>query len=249
MKIFTIPNGITCLNLLCGCAATCCAFRAAYAGDVASTVATSVDFACFFIIAGAVFDFFDGMTARLLHSSSPIGKELDSLADIVTFGIAPAALCFFLMGSNGFAGISHPAATRLLPLTAFLMAAFSALRLAKFNIDERQTTSFIGMPTPANALFWIGLAYADRIPAIAGYINGWALLIIMAACSVLLVCEIPMFSFKVKFDHLGWRANALPYGFAVACLILFALFGRAGFALAILLYVLLSICVYRKTAA
>ena len=136
-----IPNTLTSCNLISGCIATGFAFQ----GDVRM--------ALMFIILGAAFDFFDGMSARLLHVSSPIGKELDSLADDVTFGVAPATIIFAHLKV-----MDYPSALECcrpwLPYFAFVVAAFSALRLAKFNLDERQTTSFIGLPTPANALFW-----------------------------------------------------------------------------------------------
>ena len=130
-----IPNTITCLNLISGCIATYWAFQGDY------------QLALLFIVIGAVFDFFDGMSARLLHVSSDIGKELDSLADDITFGFAPSAIVFSFLSSFH---IHLP----LVPFLAFVIAAFSALRLAKFNLDERQTLGFIGLPTPANALFW-----------------------------------------------------------------------------------------------
>ena len=136
-----IPNTITCCNLISGCIATSFAFGG------------SPKLALLWIIIGAMFDFFDGMSARLLHVSSPIGKELDSLADDVTFGVAPATIVFsqlYVMEYPSFLESLRP----VLPYAAFIIAAFSALRLAKFNLDERQSTSFIGVPTPANALFW-----------------------------------------------------------------------------------------------
>ena len=134
-----IPNTITCCNLISGCIATSFAFGG------------SPKLALLWIIIGAMFDFFDGMSARLLHVSSPIGKELDSLADDVTFGVAPATIVFsqlYVMEYPSFLESLRP----VLPYAAFIIAAFSALRLAKFNLDERQSTSFIGVPTPANAL-------------------------------------------------------------------------------------------------
>ena len=133
-----IPNTITCLNLISGCIATYWAFMGDY------------EMALLFIVIGAVFDFFDGMVARLLHVSSPIGKELDSLADDITFGFAPSAIVYEYLRPE----------TELLPFIVFIMAAFSALRLAKFNLDERQALGFIGLPTPANALFWGSLIVA-----------------------------------------------------------------------------------------
>ncbi len=137
--IRNIPNTITSCNLFCGCIACYMAFHSKY------------EWALLFIVLGAVFDFFDGMTARLLHVSSPIGKELDSLADDITFGLAPAAIAFSLFKEVHYPDFLLPL-SGLMPYTAFLIAVFSALRLAKFNLDERQTSSFIGMPTPANAL-------------------------------------------------------------------------------------------------
>ena len=139
-----IPNGLTSCNLISGCIAT--VFALAY----------NYQLALGFIVLGAVFDFFDGMSARLLHVSSPIGKELDSLADDVTFGVAPSAMIFSVLYTHEYPYWLIPL-SGVLPYLAFVMAAFSAIRLAKFNLDERQTTSFIGLPTPANALFWASL--------------------------------------------------------------------------------------------
>ena len=133
--LINIPNIITCCNLMSGCTAIVLALNG------------NPTMALLWIVLGALFDFFDGMSARLLGVSSPVGKELDSLADVVTFGIAPSSIIFSFLS-----GIHHHFVW--LPFIAFIMAAFSALRLAKFNLDERQTTSFIGLPTPANALFW-----------------------------------------------------------------------------------------------
>ncbi len=241
MKLLNIPNGITCLNLLSGCMAIYCTYKAILCGNPQLTSSLhAIDWACIFIILGAVFDFFDGMTARLLKVSSPIGKELDSLADVVTFGIAPSMLCYYLMKNSGFSGMEASAA-HWLSFSAFIMAAFSALRLAKFNVDERQTTSFIGLPTPANALFWIGMVYLGQHSFMQWAMNGWILLALMAASSWILISEIPMFSLKIKFDHLAWRDNTLRYSFVLACVVIFALFQLSGAAVAMLLYVLLSI--------
>jgi len=134
-----IPNSITCLNLFSGCVAVFLAFKGNYEGAIIA------------ILLAAVFDFFDGFAARLLKAYSPMGKELDSLADMVSFGVAPGAIVFSLLSETNVC--------EWLPFLAFLIPVFSGLRLAKFNIDERQTTSFIGLPTPANAIFWAGLAF------------------------------------------------------------------------------------------
>ena len=214
-----IPNTITCCNLISGCIATYFAFLSDF------------EMALLFIIIGAVFDFFDGMSARLLGVSSPIGKELDSLADDITFGFAPSAIVFSYLK------------TQELPLpyleyTVFLMAAFSALRLAKFNLDERQATGFIGLPTPANALFWgsaiVGLQqhciYYDWLnPSILGCVY----------CSCyLLIAEIPMFA--LKFKHWGFKGNEIKYIFVFSCIPLLLFLGVSGFAAIIAWYVLLS---------
>ena len=147
-----IPNTITCCNLISGCIATYFAFQ------------NEFQLALLFIVIGAVFDFFDGMVARLLHVSSPIGKELDSLADDITFGFAPSAIVFSYLCTFH---IHLP----YVPFIAFVMAAFSALRLAKFNLDERQALGFIGLPTPANALFWGALV--SEIPMFALKFKHW----------------------------------------------------------------------------
>ena len=223
-----IPNTITCLNLISGCIATYWAFQGNY------------EQALLFIIIGAVFDFFDGMVARLLHVSSPIGKELDSLADDITFGFAPSAIVFgFLKGMEAEADSSLFALHSSLPFLAFIMAAFSALRLAKFNLDERQALGFIGLPTPANALFWgslvVGLGdsiaslpYAEFIILVGVFISSW-----------LLVSEIPMFA--LKFKTWGWKGNEIKYIFLITCIPLLLLLEVSGLAAIIAWYVILSV--------
>lgn len=220
-----IPNTITCCNLISGCIATYWAFL----GDF--------DLALLFIVIGAVFDFFDGMSARLLGVSSPIGKELDSLADCITFGFAPSAIIFSYLCSFH---IHIP----LLPFLAFVMAAFSALRLAKFNLDERQALGFIGLPTPANALFWGSLiagagAYLNNVPYIC-----YILLAGMFLSCYLLVSEIPMFA--LKFKHWGWKGNEIKYLFILSCIPLLLLLGITGFAAIIAWYIILSAATTKK---
>ncbi len=217
-----LPNAITCCNLICGCIATGFALQPDYGTALA------------FIIAGAVFDFFDGFTARLLKVSSPVGKELDSLADDITFGFAPAAVVFSLLGETT-AGAFGP----YLAYAAFLIAAFSALRLAKFNLDPRQSTTFIGLPTPANALFWAALATGmhDQMAQLP-YAPALLLAGIALSCW-LLVCEIPMFA--LKFKNYGWRGNEIRYGFILVSGALLGLLGWTGFSLIIVLYVIVSV--------
>ena len=214
-----IPNTITCLNLISGCIATYFAFQ------------SDCELALLFIVIGAVFDFFDGMSARLLHVSSPIGKELDSLADDITFGFAPSAIVFsFLSGLH-----IH---ILLLPFLAFVMAAFSALSLAKFNLDERQAMGFIGLPTPANALFWGALivGLGEQLAAMP-YVE-WIVLAMVFVSSYLLVSEIPMFA--LKFKTWGWKGNEIKYIFLLTCIPLLLCFQVSGIAIIIAWYVILS---------
>ncbi len=226
MKLLNIPNIITCLNLISGCIATFWAFQGDYR------------MALLFIIIGAVFDFFDGMVARLLHVSSPIGKELDSLADDITFGFAPSAIIFsYLNESCAAANSTLCTLHSILPFVAFILAAFSALRLAKFNLDERQALGFIGLPTPANALFWGAL-----IGGLQGYdihFEGieWCIIAGIFISSYLLISEIPMFA--LKFKTWGWKGNEIKYIFLLTCIPMLFL-GIFGLAAIIAWYVILS---------
>lgn len=212
-----IPNAITCCNLISGCVATVYALYLRF------------DIALYAIIVGAVFDFFDGMTARLLHVSSPIGKELDSLADVVTFGVAPSAMLF------GYLTIADHS---YLSFAAFLMAAFSALRLAKFNLDERQAMGFIGLPTPANALFWGSLVVTLAYHSIFISTMVPILLVTMLLSCYLLVSEIPMFA--LKFKTWGWKGNEVRWTFIGSCVPLLVFLGITGIAVIIAWYVILS---------
>jgi len=215
-----IPNTITCLNLISGCIATYFAFQSDYT------------IALLFIIIGAVFDFFDGLTARLLHVSSPIGKELDSLADCITFGFAPSAVLFDFLSSFHIHNI-------FIPFLAFIMVAFSALRLAKFNLDERQALGFIGLPTPANALFWSALIAGSGDDMAAVPLFYWLLLLGMFISCYLLVSEIPMFA--LKFKTWGWKGNDIKYIFLVTCIPILLLLAISGISVIIAWYVILSV--------
>jgi CDP-diacylglycerol---serine O-phosphatidyltransferase len=211
-----IPNFITCLNLFSGCVAVLLAFKANYQGAFIA------------ILVAAVFDFFDGFAARLLKAYSPMGKELDSLADMVSFGLAPGIIVYSLL--------TEANVCEWLPYLAFLIPVFSGLRLAKFNIDDRQTSSFIGMPTPANAIFWSGLAFSYSTLLVQNY---WALIILTVAFSYLLVAEIPMFALKVK--NLAWKDNQIQYIFLIVTVALLAVFQLNAFAPIIGWYILLSV--------
>jgi CDP-diacylglycerol--serine O-phosphatidyltransferase len=223
-----IPNTITCCNLISGCIATYWALCGVY------------DIALLFIIIGAVFDFFDGMTARLLHVSSPIGKELDSLADDITFGFAPSAIIFDFLKAQATMLPWH-----YLAYIAFVMAAFSALRLAKFNLDERQSMGFIGLPTPANALFWGALIVGsgDLLASSALYVYGVIALMLLSC--YLLVAEIPMFA--LKFKTWGWKGNEVKYIFILSCIPLLLLLDVSGLSAIIAWYIVLSIITNKTT--
>ncbi|MDR0430822.1 MAG: CDP-diacylglycerol--serine O-phosphatidyltransferase [Tannerellaceae bacterium] len=222
-----IPNVITCLSLVSGCIASVMALE------------SNLLWALIWVIIASVFDFLDGFAARILKAYSPMGKELDSLSDLVSFGVAPGMIVFHLLcEASPFLPLGM--LNIYIPYLAFVIPAFSGLRLAKFNIDERQTTSFIGLPVPAHALFWSSLGYSLQ-PAIHLNETAFVAAVIISATltSFLLVSEIPMFSLKIK--SLAWKGNELRY-LLVACTILFViLFGFLGIAGAIFLYVLLSI--------
>ena len=220
-----IPNTITCCNLVSGCVAIAYAFSG------------NIELSFTWIIIGAVFDFFDGMSARLLNVSSPIGKELDSLADVVTFGVAPSTILFSELSVMSYPAILEPLRP-ILPFTAYIMAAFSALRLAKFNLDERQALGFIGLPTPANALFWGSLIigagkWLEATPFMVFFLLGGILI-----SSWLMVSEIPMFA--LKFKEWSWKGNQVKYIFLLTCIPLLAIFGLTGLAIIIAWYVIIS---------
>lgn len=192
-----IPNMLTCCNLLSGAFAVIIAVNGGYSVSL------------LLILLAAAFDFLDGFAARLLHVSSPIGKELDSLADCISFGLAPAVMLFsFTLPFLGFGA-----------LLALIMAAFSALRLAKFNLDDRQTTSFIGLATPANAIFWASLiaAYTEANLPITLGVTIVFIILSFGSC-YLLVSEIPFFS--LKFHDYKFYNNFERYVFLIADLII-----------------------------
>lgn len=211
-----IPNFITTLNLFSGSIAVYYAFNGNFR------------IAFFAILIAALFDFLDGFAARLLKAYSPMGKELDSLADVISFGMAPGAIAFsLLMQSNLPSWVAF---------TGFIIPVFSALRLAKFNIDERQSESFIGMPTPANAIFWIGISFSFSETLIS---SPWITLVAVVVLSLLLVSEIPMLA--LKFKGTGWKKNSTRYIFLTGCLLLIVIFQLNAFWMIILWYILASV--------
>mgnify|MGYP002515709708 CR=1 FL=1 len=223
-----IPNTITSLNLLSGCIASVFAFAdEAYFGSL-----QGYQIAFIFIGLATIFDFCDGLSARLLHAYSAIGKELDSLSDLVSFGVAPAMLVFNLLEGQNAGYWSF---------CAFLLAVFGALRLAKFNIDDRQTTSFIGLPIPANAIFWIGIVAWNHSYF---YIGTPAMILLIVAFSWLMVSRLNMFSLKVK--TLAFSSNVRRYVLILGTISFVAVQGVAGFAWAIIFYILLSATMRRN---
>lgn len=227
-----IPNAVTCCNLFAGCIAAVMAFQRNYEGALG------------FIFIGAAFDFFDGMLARMLRVSDPMGKQLDSLADDITFGFAPAAMVFSL-----FQEVHYPdfmsSWTGFFPYTAFLIAVCSALRLGKFNIDPRQSDTFIGLPTPANALFWGSLTAGAHPFLTSPTFNAVYLFMLVVLMSSLLVAEVPMFS--LKFHHAGWRDNQIRFLFLSVCIPLLIGGGLSGLSAIVVWYILLSFFCRKKT--
>lgn len=215
-----IPNSITLLNLLSGALAI-----------IYTLHEGKVEMAVYLIILAAVFDFFDGLVARALGVSSPIGKDLDSLADVISFGLAPAVVMVYSLWQSGVSfGLG------LFPL---LIAAFAALRLAKFNNDTRQTTSFLGTPVPSNALFWIGLqAIVPQMQLMLGQQTMLFIIygLVLLFC-FLMVSELPMFSFKLQKGQSVLPQVALVVISAGAIILL----GIFGCAIAIVAYILLSL--------
>ena len=232
-----LPNILTCINLLCGCLALTFIFQ------------HQLVIGAYLVGIAAVADFFDGLLARALRVSSPIGKDLDSLADMVSFGVVPGAIMYQLL-QLPFQGQSRAKAylpvisdtAFLLPCLAFIITIFSALRLAKFNNDTRQTTSFIGLPTPACTLVVasLPLILANDIFSLAGIIlNPWLLVGLTVVLSGLLVAELPLFA--MKFKNFRWLGNRRRFIFMVLALALVGWLRAAGVPVAVLLYVLLSV--------
>jgi len=217
-----IPNLLTCGNLFCGCLGV----NFAYNGNLA--------WAAYMIGLAGIFDFFDGFVARLLNVSSPIGKELDSLADMVSFGFLPGVIMFHLL-------VPTTSLSPYLPFIAFMIPIFSALRLAQFNVDTRQSDSFIGVPTPANAILIGSLPLISEFhPQFSEWVvNPFLLLPLTIVMSLLLVAELPLIALKFKDYSLG--NNKIKYTFLVLTVLLLVFFKFAGVPLVIIAYILLSV--------
>lgn len=254
--MFNIPNLITASNLICGIVA------------IILSIAGRIDLAPYCIFAAAVLDFFDGFVARLLKQQGELGKQLDSLADMISFGLAPGMVCFVILAvsSNSnfasyygnfedfrsswmqwLASFSYLKPTSWLPFAALVIPFLSMFRLAKFNIDTRQSDSFIGLPTPANTLFFMTFPLLLSNYTLA---DGWAfefiktsiqppvLIPIMIVMSFLLVAELPLFA--LKFKSFAWKGNEIRYAFLISCGILIPILYIWSIPIVVLLYLILS---------
>lgn len=237
---FWVPNTITSLNLVCGSLA------------IIFAIDGHLGWAAIFIFSAAVFDFLDGFAARLLKAYSSIGKELDSLADTVSFGLAPAAIVFTMIEFSLFGKnqpiyeISASWSQWILLFSSLIIPIAGAFRLAKFNTDDRQTDQFLGMPIPANAIFFASLAFildmgtTQEIQSVI--LNKYTILISIFTCSFLMVSELPMFN--LKFKNLRLKENALRFVFLGVIVVMIAALQLLALPLIIIWYVLLSLVSY-----
>ena len=237
-----IPNIITLLNLFCGCIA------------VILAIESNLFLAAVFVVLGIVFDFFDGFAARLLNVKSELGLQLDSLADMITSGLVPGIVMFKLLEKTS---AEFPTSVELLtdeadysflPLIGLLVTLASCYRLAKFNIDTRQTDSFIGLPTPANTLLILSLPLilmTNDVEWVNDLIlNEWFLIAVTLVSCYLLNAELPLFSLKMK--TYGFKENATIYLFLISCIILLGVLNYTAIPIVILLYILLSVVINAK---
>jgi CDP-diacylglycerol--serine O-phosphatidyltransferase len=213
-----LPNLLTCGNLVCGCI------------GILMVPYFPIEVAAYFVWAACLFDFFDGFAARLLMVSSPIGKELDSLADMVSFGVLPTLVMYSLLNST------RPAFP--ISYVALLLVLFSALRLAKFNVDETQKDSFTGLPTPANALFITALVFLPA-PLHEAIHNTWTLVLITVVFSFLLIAPLELFA--LKFKNFAWPDNSVRFIFIALSTALILLLRAGSVPLIILLYITVSL--------
>lgn len=256
-SIFNIPNLLTSMNMMCGIAA------------ILLSIFGRIDLAPFAIFAGAILDFFDGFVARLLKQQGELGKQLDSLADTITFGLAPGIMIMVLLSysinipvehvfdfgttmkmafNSWFESVISGKPTSYVPFLALLIPFMSMFRLAKFNIDTRQGDSFIGLNTPANTIFFTSFplilaSQFSSIPvldsAIYTIISPLIMIPMVIFMSLMLISEIPFFSFK--FKHFKWSGNQLRFGFILSCLILIPTLLAWSIPIVVFLYILLSI--------
>jgi CDP-diacylglycerol--serine O-phosphatidyltransferase len=254
-RLLNLPNILTGFNLLSGFI------------SIVFTIAGRLDLAVLAILGGMLFDFLDGMTARLLKVQSALGKQLDSLADVVTFGVAPGFFMLVMMSVDveNYMASPHPEyiyfdfteylslllsgeINDFVPFIAMSIPFFSMLRLAKFNVDERQSDSFIGLPTPANTLLLLGfpalMVFPQLVPSyLSGLysilLNQYFMAAVVLAFSVLLIVELPLFA--LKFKNLNWRGNEIRYIFLLISIGLIPLFGAVALTFIVILDILYSV--------
>ena len=233
-----IPNIFTCLNLFSGCIAVVMIFR-----DQLEVASNRLVMAAYLVIVAVVFDYLDGFMARKLNVHSPIGKDLDSLADVITFGLVPGAIMYRLLQLSDPSLIyANGNFLRIFQFFPFIITVFSALRLAKFNVDKRQSESFIGLPTPANTLIIIAfplILQHDHFHLTGLILNPYFNVISCVVLSYLLIAEIPLFA--LKFKTFAWKKNRYQYVLLGSSLFLFLIFKFVSIPLIILLYIFLSI--------
>lgn len=228
-----IPNFITSLNVLCGTAATFFAINGRIEGAI------------WLIFAGALFDFSDGFAARALKAYSEMGKELDSLADLISFGFAPAAIWsglikYQLTNSYTTPYFSLELNQQVLTLLPFLMVAFAAIRLAKFNVDTRQSENFLGLTTTATGIFTAAFAYKYiEMPVAFEWYKPLFILLTIALFCVMLISEVPMKS--LKFKSFKWGDNQERFILLILAVVFITLWGVGGIAALIMYYILVSI--------
>lgn len=226
-----VPNALTCANLVCGCAA------------ILSTVAGNGHHAVFYLLGSLIFDFLDGFAARLLNVASPLGKQLDSLADMVSFGVVPGMILFHLfLKSNFFVLIDNRMLYTIFKYSLFINTVFSAVRLAKFNMDHRQVDYFIGLPTPANTIFIASLPLIlahDHFGLRPYILNPMILVGIALLFSALMVAPIPMLA--LKFKNFNWQDNKPQFLLIIIVLLMIPVLKFAAVPAAIIAYLILSI--------
>jgi CDP-diacylglycerol---serine O-phosphatidyltransferase len=231
-NLLNLPNVLTLCNLICGCLAIKVVFLIGLTNNYPNTEHVFLT-AFVLLLVAAVFDFFDGFAARLLKIASPIGKDLDSLADVVTFGVAPGFIVLQYLKLN-FEIMNPELHAYHIHYLALLIPVFSALRLAKFNNDSRQSLGFIGLPTPANALFFASLVLMQGIPQLH-----FVVLICVPLFCYFMIAEIPLFA--LKFKNFSFKENEIKYIFLLLCLVLILFLQIKAMPFIILLYLLLSV--------
>jgi CDP-diacylglycerol---serine O-phosphatidyltransferase len=233
-----IPNFLTCCNLICGCLGIIETFHFGFTfgGGYPNLILAS-----FLVFLACIFDFLDGFAARILKVQSPIGKELDSLADVVTFGVLPGFMIYVMISNSLMPGWDSTIVGTKIALIALLIPIFSALRLAKFNVDTRQSESFIGVPTPANAILIasLPLIIVNNISLSGIILNPYFLVGLSILMSYLLVAELPLFA--LKFKTFKWAGNEIRFVFLALSILLLAILKWLGIPIIIFLYIILSV--------